>query len=134
MAKRKTKSAKNSSNKARLGRPRGGPNRSDFIRSLPANMSANEVVAKGKANGLTISTGLVYVVRAKVASGAPQRAPGRPRKNSRVTSKTESPAKSFKLNEAERDFAEMILLIGLPRTEELISRMMTALGVRVRPG
>jgi hypothetical protein len=41
------------------------PNKSDFIRSLPATLSAAEVVAKAKAAGTTILPGLVYEVRRK---------------------------------------------------------------------
>ena len=40
-------------------------NKSDFIRSQPATLSAAEVVAKGKAEGVTILPGLVYEVRRK---------------------------------------------------------------------
>src|SRR5437762_10551439 len=39
------------------------PNKSDFIRRLPPSLSASEVVAKGKAAGVTFSTQLVYNVR-----------------------------------------------------------------------
>jgi len=41
------------------------PNKSDFIRSQPATLSAAEVVAKAKAAGTTILPGLVYEVRRK---------------------------------------------------------------------
>jgi hypothetical protein len=42
-----------------------GPNRSDFIRSLPSTLSAAEVIAKGKAAGLKISSALVYLARTR---------------------------------------------------------------------
>jgi hypothetical protein len=41
------------------------PNKSDFIRSQPATLSAAEVVANAKAAGTTILPGLVYEVRRK---------------------------------------------------------------------
>jgi len=41
-----------------------GPNKSDFVRSQPAELSASDVVAKAKEAGLTITPGLVYAVRA----------------------------------------------------------------------
>jgi hypothetical protein len=41
------------------------PNTSAFIRSQPSTMSAADVIAKGKAEGLTITTGLVYGVRSQ---------------------------------------------------------------------
>jgi hypothetical protein len=37
--------------------------KSDFIRRQPASLSAPEVVARGKAAGITIRAGLVYEVR-----------------------------------------------------------------------
>jgi hypothetical protein len=37
--------------------------KSDFIRAQPATMSAAEVIAKGKAQGIKIGSSLVYVVR-----------------------------------------------------------------------
>jgi hypothetical protein len=46
------------------------PNKSDFIRSQPATLSAAEVVAKGKADGVTILPGLVYEVRRKAKAPA----------------------------------------------------------------
>ncbi len=53
------------------------PNRSDFIRSLPATLNAKDVVAKGKQAGLSFSSNLVYAVRhalGQKASKAPSRA------------------------------------------------------------
>jgi hypothetical protein len=46
------------------------PSKSDFIRSQPATLSAAEVVAKGKADGVTILPGLVYEVRRKAKATA----------------------------------------------------------------
>lgn len=66
------------------GRQAGGPNKSDFVRSMP-NAKAGEVVAAAKAKGLTITAGLVYAVRsagkaAKPKAGSkPKAAPGQPR-------------------------------------------------------
>jgi hypothetical protein len=41
------------------------PNKSAFIRTLPTSMSTAEVIAKGKAEGLKISSSLVYMVRGR---------------------------------------------------------------------
>jgi hypothetical protein len=46
------------------------PNKSDFIRSQPATLSAAEVVAKAKTAGVTILPGLVYEVRRKAKGPA----------------------------------------------------------------
>lgn len=57
--------------KAKVSKPRrtaskeeGGVNKSDFIRSCDDSLSANEVVAKAKEQGIEISAPLVYNVRA----------------------------------------------------------------------
>jgi hypothetical protein len=49
--------------------------KSDFIRATPATMSAADVVAKGKAQGIKILPGLVYEVRrtAKAKKAVPQK-------------------------------------------------------------
>jgi hypothetical protein len=44
------------------------PNKSEFIRSQPAELSAAQVVEKAKAEGLTIEPGLVYNVRGRAKS------------------------------------------------------------------
>jgi len=41
------------------------PTKSEFIREQPSTMSAADVIAKGKTEGLTISTDLVYGVRSQ---------------------------------------------------------------------
>ena len=56
-------------------------NKSAFVRSLPRSMTAKEVVAKGKAQGITLSVPLVYVARAQAKKKTGKRGPGRPRKN-----------------------------------------------------
>jgi hypothetical protein len=43
-------------------------NKSEFIRSQPAGLSAADLVAKAKAEGLTIEPGLVYNVRGRAKS------------------------------------------------------------------
>jgi len=52
-------------------------NKSAFIRSQPATLSAAEVVAKAKAAGVTVRPGLVYEVRrtAKATKGVTKKTP-----------------------------------------------------------
>ena len=51
-----------------MPRPKKGqPNKSEFIRNHP-NLSAGEVVAKAKEEGLTIDATLVYKVRGREAA------------------------------------------------------------------
>jgi hypothetical protein len=52
------------------------PSKSAFIRSQPTTLSAAEVVAKGKTEGVTILPGLVYEVRRKAKAPAK----GKPKK------------------------------------------------------
>jgi len=56
-------------------------NKTELILSLPASLTASQVVSEAKKRGIKLSAQLVYVVRRKQASGAPRRGPGRPRKH-----------------------------------------------------
>lgn len=55
--------------------PKSGQNKSAFVRSLPADMSAKEAVAKAKDAGLSISESYVHTIRsaAKRKEGKPNR-------------------------------------------------------------
>jgi hypothetical protein len=54
--------------------------KSDFIRTLPRELPADQVVAKGKEAGLSFDKNYVYKTRARdaKAGGGPRRGPGRP--------------------------------------------------------
>jgi hypothetical protein len=45
-------------------------NKSDFIRAQPATMSAADVIAKGKAEGIKIGSSLVHMVRGRSSGKA----------------------------------------------------------------
>ena len=45
-------------------------NKSAFVRSLPADMPAKDVVAKGKARGMTMSIAYVYSIRTAAKAAA----------------------------------------------------------------
>lgn len=47
-----------------MARTKGEQNKSAFIRDLPRSLSAAEVVAKGKAKGMSFSEAYVHAVRA----------------------------------------------------------------------
>jgi hypothetical protein len=68
--------------------------KSDFIRAQPATMSAADVIAKGKAEGINIGSSLVYMVRrrspGKAKKGASKTAPAKPP----VAPITSSPSKT----------------------------------------
>jgi hypothetical protein len=55
------------------------PNKSAFIRGLPAEMPAAEVVEKAKAANLKLTPAFVYAIRSKARTkGAPKRRGGKP--------------------------------------------------------
>lgn len=66
---------------ARSPRPPKAPaaakvSKSDFVRSLPADLPASEVIARGKARGITLAANHVYVIRQRMrAGGRKARAP-----------------------------------------------------------
>ncbi len=55
-------------------------NKSAFVRNLPADMPAKDVIARAKAAGFTMSPAHVYAIRSKDNStaGVAKRRPGRP--------------------------------------------------------
>jgi hypothetical protein len=64
-------------------------NKSDFIRAQPASLSAAEVIAKGKAEGIKLGSSLVYMVR--------RRSPGKAKTGAAetvATKPTAAPAKT----------------------------------------
>lgn len=96
-------------------------NKSAFVRSLPADMSAKDVVAKAKAQNITLTENYVYTIRSaaknKIKRGGAGRGPGRP-KGSRSTGSNSS---------AESSFAELALELGLGNAEKLLAQLRTRL-------
>lgn len=89
---------------------------SDFVRSLPASMSAKEVVAAGAKKGLKFSEGLVYQTRAydKKRRGGSKSKPG-------------PKSKDFKFQvfpggggDVEEQFKKLLASIGIDRARALI--------------
>jgi hypothetical protein len=89
-------------------------NKSAFIRSLPRTMTAKEVVAKAKAQGLSISVPLVYIARAAAKKKAGKRGPGRPRKDASSMAKAPASGVEDLLRAAAAE-------IGLSRAMALLS-------------
>jgi hypothetical protein len=89
-------------------------NKSAFIRSLPRSLPASQVVAKGKAAGLTFSDKYVYTIRAK----GPKR--GRPKGSKN------KPGPKPKGN-AEAQFVDAALNLGLARAETILARVRSAI-------
>lgn len=63
-----------SSAKARNAAPKS---KTAFVLALPATMTAKDVVAKGKAAGVKLSTAYVYVIRANAKRGSSKKTASR---------------------------------------------------------
>jgi hypothetical protein len=94
-------------------------NKSAFVRSLPRSMTAKEVVAKGKAQGITLSVPLVYVARAQAKKKTGKRGPGRPRKNA-------APAPAAAASGVEGLLRAAAAEIGLSRAMAILSEQRDA--------
>ncbi len=116
------------------------PNKSQFIREQPSTMSAADVIAKGKAEGLTISTDHVYGVRSqarlkrkatKVAAkktaaakkGATPEPTAAAKKTSRkaVARNVRQPLVNATTSSAEELFRAVAAEIGLGRAIEILA-------------
>lgn len=84
-------------------------NKSEWIRSQPASLSAKEVVAKAKAEGIALSTAQVYTTR----SNANRKPNGRARSGTqrRVVPSGDNAAA----------FRRFVLTLGLDRVEAMLS-------------
>jgi hypothetical protein len=115
------KTTKKTAIKSKTGRV----NKSAWIRSQPASLSAKEVVSKAKGEGVTLSLAQVYTARSTAkrqpvassrapANGA-KRGPGRP-KGVAVESKAVS-------GELRRQFMVMAVRIGTDEARRLLDRI-----------
>jgi hypothetical protein len=79
-------------------------NKAAFVRSLPSDMSAAQVIAKARANGIKLSPAYVYVIRSKSST----------KPSGKVTPKTRGGDSS------ERQFVDLALQLGLLRAQQLL--------------
>ena len=93
-------------------------NKSAWIRSQPASMRAKDVVAAGKASGIKLSVGQVYVARAS-AKKAGKRGPGRPHKNA-------APAMAAASSGVEGLLKAAAAEVGLSRAMEILGEQRDA--------
>jgi hypothetical protein len=77
------------------------PNKSDFIRSLPAAMSTGDVIAKGKAEGMKISSSLVYMVRGRAKPKGVVKKKSAPARKAPVVAKNGVASRARLANKAE---------------------------------
>jgi hypothetical protein len=96
----------------------GGVNKSAFVRSLPATLSAAEVIARGKAKAIRLSAAQVYTIRANARRKRPKSANERP-----LRSKTQLTAASVGADSREAEFIAAALDLGLTKAEGLIAAL-----------
>jgi hypothetical protein len=104
-------------------------NKSAFVRGLPSTMSATDVIAKGKAEGIKLTAAQVYTVRAnakRAGSEGPKGKPG-PKPGAKATKAVASPVarSAAKIDTGNHDhhFVSLVLNIGLARAEALLARV-----------
>jgi hypothetical protein len=96
------------------------PNKSAFVRGLPENLSAKDVVSKAKAAGMTLTENYVYTIRSAAKNKSKKgtgRGPGRPKGS---TSASSAGSSSGSL---EARFIEAALELGLGNAEKLLSKV-----------
>lgn len=109
MSKKTTTSKKEAAKPAAPSR--SGLSKSDFVRSQPGEMTANEVIRRGKEIGLTITESLVYNVRAADRKKDPKNTP---QPIAQASTALGSPL-------LERQLRSCIIRVGLDRAEEIFA-------------
>lgn len=84
------------------------PSKVEFVRSLPRDMKAKDVVEKAKAAGLKITPAYVYVIRSSARGEAPKAA-GR--------------KQGYPVSVNEREFRKMLMEIGVPRARVIVNEV-----------
>ena len=122
IARRKRTTSARSARPASAGRGRAsGINKSAFVRSLPANLSAAEVIEKGKAKGIKLSAAQVYTIRANARRKAPDKLPARSSRGGSVRGASATGTGRGRGADAkEAEFVAAALDLGLARAEALI--------------
>ena len=115
IARRKDEQPKSSGSNHRGG---GSINKSAFVRSLPSNLSAAEVIARGKAKGIRLSAAQVYTIRANARRKRPKGAIERP-----LRGKAPLTAASLGADSREAEFIAAALDLGLTKAEGLIAAL-----------
>lgn len=105
---------------ASRGRASGsGINKSAFVRSLPASLSAAEVIEKGKAKGIKLSAAQVYTIRANARRKTPEKLPTRLLRAGAARG-TSGTGRGRSADAKEAEFIAAALDLGLARAEALI--------------
>jgi hypothetical protein len=112
------KTAKQSSDKASTTAASKSVNKSAFVRGLP-NLSADEILAKGKAEGIVLSRAQIYTIRTNAKHKAGRRNSGAPRPQGR-------PPKAAAAPTTESRLASLAFEVGIGNAQELLRRLRSA--------
>ena len=101
--------------------PKRTHNKSEFVRSLPAEMSAKDVVAKAKEEGLALTEAYVHTIRsaAKRKEGKAGRAP----RAAAAATESRSSGSSRANTGAEAQLMALVIEHGLPQVQEILRRI-----------
>jgi len=93
----------------------------DFVNSLPLDMPAKEVVARGRKRGLAIAEQYVYVIRSN-SRAAKRNGNGHAEttRNAEFSVEIVPPKNGSGFNQSDRSFAQHALNIGLVRAAEIL--------------
>jgi hypothetical protein len=132
IARRKQSSARGKGGAARAVKRSGAVNKSAFVRSLPASLSAAEVMSRAKVRGIKLSAAQVYTIRANARRkgdvplpslrGIPESL-GRGRGRGRGPGRGRGGRGSVGSAESESAFLLMALELGLVRAEGILGSL-----------
>jgi hypothetical protein len=97
--------------------------KTQFVLDIPVTTPAEEVVAKAAENGLSLSKGYVYSIRARSKAGKVgkgKKRPGRPSNSSKEASAAKSTPSAPRGGSLDLQLANIIAEIGLVRAEEVL--------------
>jgi hypothetical protein len=120
IARRKQKPGKEAGSAPRGATRAGTINKSAFVRSLPGNLSAAEVISRARGQGIKLSAAQVYTIRAN----ARRKAEDSPRTALSRGSQAVLRVTNFSGGGGnENDFVRMALDLGLVRAETILSSL-----------
>jgi hypothetical protein len=100
--------------------PKKSHNKSAFVRSLPAEMSAKDVVAKAKEEGLTLTESYVHTIRSAAK-----------RKAGSTVSAASPRASSSGDKASEAMLMDLIIEHGLPAVQRMVEQVAAKLRSRL---
>lgn len=108
---------------ARATKRVGGVNKSAFVRSLPASLSALDVIARARAKGIKLSAAQVYTIRANARRKADSGTLPRLRGTALTLGALRGRRGGGGGSESESAFLQMALELGLVRAESILGSL-----------